>query len=69
MVHALRKWRHYIQNGQQTRVFTDNIATKYILTKSTEQLNNRQRNWLYELADYDIVLSTAPGRRMWWQMP
>jgi hypothetical protein len=62
VVHALRKWRHYIQNGQQTRVFTDNTATKYILTKSTEQLNNRQRNWLYELAEYDIVLSHRPGK-------
>jgi transposase InsO family protein len=62
VVHALRKWRHYIQNGHQTRVFTDNTATKYILSKSTEQLNNRQRNWLYELADYDVVLSHHPGK-------
>jgi hypothetical protein len=62
VVHALRKWRHYIQNGKQARVFTDNTATKYILSKSTEQLNNRQRNWLYELADYDILLSHRPGK-------
>jgi len=62
VVHALRKWRHYVMNGHQTKVFTDNTATKYILTKSTEQLNNRQRNWLYELADYDIVLSHRPGK-------
>jgi len=61
VVHALRKWRHYIQNGHQTRVFTDNTATKYILSKSSEQLNYRQRNWLYELADYDIVLAHRPG--------
>jgi transposase InsO family protein len=62
VMHALRKWRHYIQNGRQTRVFTDNTATKFILTKSTEQLNNRQRNWLCELADYDIMLSHRPGK-------
>lgn len=62
VLHALRKWRHYIQNGHRTKVFTDNTATKYILSKSSEQLNNRQRNWLYELADYDIVLSHHPGK-------
>lgn len=62
VVHALRKWRHYIQNGHQTKVFTDNTATKYILSKSSEQLNNRQRNWLYELAEYDVVLSHHPGK-------
>jgi hypothetical protein len=39
VIHALKKWRHYIQNGHQTKVITDNAATKCILTKSTEQLN------------------------------
>jgi hypothetical protein len=55
-------WRHYIQNGHQTKVITDNSATKFILTKSTEQLNMRQRNWLYTLAEYDVVLMHRPGK-------
>lgn len=61
VVHALRKWRHYVQNGHHTRVFTDNSATKCILSKSTEQLNNRQRNWLAELAEYDCSLWHKAG--------
>lgn len=61
VVHALRKWRHYVMNGHQIKVVTDNAATKHILTKKTEQLNMRQRNWLYTLAEYDVVLTHRPG--------
>ena len=61
VMYALRTWRHYVMNGHPVRVITDNTATKFILTKSTEQLNNRQRHWLSELADYNLVLEHRPG--------
>jgi hypothetical protein len=60
VMEVLRKWRHYIQNGHQTKVYTDNIATKYILTKPT--LMGRQKKWAEQLADYDVEFLHRAGK-------
>jgi hypothetical protein len=52
VMEMLRKWRHYIQNGHQTTVFTDNTATKHILTKP--MLMGRQKKWSEQLSEYDV---------------
>jgi hypothetical protein len=61
VVTYLQEWRHYLQNGQPIVVYTDNAATKYILSKDVEKLNNRQRNWLSILAEYCPELRHLPG--------
>jgi hypothetical protein len=60
VMEMLRKWRHYIQNGHTTKVYTDNIATKYILTKPT--LMGRQKKWAEQLADYDVEILHRAGK-------
>jgi hypothetical protein len=61
VVHALQTWRHYLQNGQPITVYTDNAATKYIMSKDVSKLNNRQKNWLAILAEYCPELRHLPG--------
>jgi hypothetical protein len=50
---------NHIQNGHQTKVYTDNIATKYILTKPTPM--GRQKKWAEQLADYDVSFFIEPA--------
>ena len=61
IVHCLRVWRHYLL-GQPFTVLTDNTPAKHILTKSTDQLNERQARWLAFLADYDFDIQHIAGR-------
>ena len=61
IVHSLRTWRHYLL-GQRFSVLTDNTPAKHILTKSTDQLNERQARWLAFLADFDFDIQHIPGR-------
>lgn len=58
VVHALRKWRHYLRTGEFT-VITDNWATKYIMTKP--DLNMRQARWLDLLSEYDFKIIHRKG--------
>lgn len=60
VMEMLRKWRHYIQNGHQTTVFTDNTATKHILTKP--MLMGRQKKWSEQLSEYDVQFQHRAGK-------
>lgn len=58
VVHALRKWRHYLYGARQ-RIETDNWATKFIQTKPI--LNKRQASWLDLLQEFDLDIVHRPG--------
>ena len=60
IVHALKKWRHYLA-GRRFTLITDNSASKYILTKRTEDLNKRQIRYLDIFADFDMDIVHRPG--------
>ena len=57
-MHALTQWRHYLL-GQETRVFTDNSAVKWL--KTHEKLSPRQVRWLDKIEEYNLVISHIPG--------
>lgn len=58
VVHALRKWRHYLGGGK-VRVITDNWATRFLQTKP--ELNRRQAGWLHLLQEFDLEIIHRPG--------
>ena len=60
VMEMLKRWRHYIQNGHRTVIFTDNTATKYILTKPT--LMGRQKKWAEQLSEYDVEFQHRAGK-------
>lgn len=58
VVHALKKWRHYL-HGRKFVVVTDNWATKYFQTKP--HLNRREVGWTETLQEYDFDIVHRPG--------
>jgi hypothetical protein len=51
IVHALRKWRHYLM-GKRFELRTDHNGLKYLFNQPN--LNVRQRKWLEFLREYDF---------------
>lgn len=60
LIHALGKFRHYLQNGQTHIVFTDNIAVTYLF--SQPRLNPRQARWIQTLSEYHLDVRHKPGK-------
>ena len=58
IVHALKKWRHYVQGARFT-IETDNSAAKFIQTKPV--LTSMQAKWLRTLQEYDCDIKHRPG--------
>jgi hypothetical protein len=51
IVHALRKWRHYLM-GKSFELRTNHNGLKYLFDQPT--LNARQSRWLEFLSEYDF---------------
>jgi len=56
---ALEKWRHHLQGPHRVKVYTDNWATKFILTKP--QLTPRQARWMAVLYEFNLDIEHKPG--------
>eukprot|EP00955_Chlamydomonas_euryale_P011836 127071-Chlamydomonas_euryale.AAC.1 len=56
---ALEKWCHHLQGPHRVKVYTDNWATKFILTKP--QLTPRQARWIAVLYEFNLDIEHKPG--------
>jgi hypothetical protein len=59
IVHALRKWRHYLM-GKMFELKTDHNGLKYLFDQPT--LNVRQIRWLEFLCEYDFDIKHIKGK-------
>jgi hypothetical protein len=59
IVHALRKWRHYLM-GKRFELRTNHNGLKYLFDQPT--LNARQRRWLEFLTEYDFDINHIKGK-------
>jgi hypothetical protein len=59
IVHALRKWRHYLM-GKRFEMRTDPNDMKYLIDQTT--LNARQSTWLEFLCEYDFDIKHIKGK-------
>jgi hypothetical protein len=59
IVHALRKWRHYLM-GKRFELRTYHNGLKYLFDKPT--LNSRQTRWLEFLSEYDFDIKHIKGK-------
>jgi hypothetical protein len=59
VVHALRKWRHYLM-GKKFELRTDHNGLKYLFDQAT--LNARQIRWLEFLCEYDFDIRHIKGK-------
>ncbi|WMV08601.1 hypothetical protein MTR67_001986 [Solanum verrucosum] len=59
VMHALKIWRHYLY-GVHIDIFTDHKSLPYIFRQ--KELNQRQRQWLELLKDYDVDILYHPGK-------
>ena len=59
IIEAVREWRVCLL-GRHVKVYTDHNSLKNVF--SQPNLNQRQRLWLEELADYDLEVRYKPGK-------
>jgi hypothetical protein len=59
IVHALRKWRHYLM-GKSFEIRTNHNGMKYLIDQPT--LNARQSKWLEFLSEYDFDIKHIKGK-------
>jgi hypothetical protein len=59
IVHALRKWRHYLM-GRRFELKIDHNDLKYLFDQPT--LNARQSRWLEFLCEYDFEIKHIKGK-------
>jgi hypothetical protein len=59
IVHALRKWRHYLM-GKRFELRTDQNGLKYLFDQPN--LNVRERRWLEFLSEYDFDINHIKGK-------
>jgi hypothetical protein len=59
IVHALRKWRHYLM-GKRFELRIDHNGLKYLFDQPT--LNARQSRWLEFLCEYDFDIKHIKGK-------
>jgi hypothetical protein len=59
IVHALRKWRHYLM-GKRFELRTDHNGLKYLFDQPN--LNARQSRWLEFLSEYDLDIRHIKGK-------
>jgi hypothetical protein len=59
IVHALRKWRHYLM-GKRFELRTDHNGLKYLFDQPN--LNARQSRWLEFLSEYDFDIKHIKGK-------
>jgi hypothetical protein len=59
IVHALRKWRHYLM-GKKFELRTDHNGLKYLFDQPT--LNARKSKWLEFLSEYGFDIKHIKGK-------
>jgi hypothetical protein len=59
IVHALRKWRHYLM-GRRFKLRTNHNGMKYLFDYPT--LNARQSRWMEFLYEYDLDIKHIKGK-------
>jgi hypothetical protein len=59
IVHALRKWRHYLM-GRSFELRTDHNGLKYLFDQPN--LNARQSRWLEFLSEHDFDIKHIKGK-------
>jgi hypothetical protein len=59
IVHALRKWRHYLM-GKRFELRTNHNGLKYLFDQPN--LNDRQSRWLEFLSKYDFYIRHIKGK-------
>jgi hypothetical protein len=59
IVHALRKWRHYLM-GKMFELRTDHNGMKYLFDQPT--LNARKNRWLEFLSEHDFDIKNIKGK-------
>ncbi|KAJ2927416.1 hypothetical protein H1R20_g9679, partial [Candolleomyces eurysporus] len=63
IIRALREWRHYLQGSPHPiTIYTDHLNLLYF--RNPQKLNDRQRRWIPELAQYDFKLEHRAGTSM-----
>lgn len=60
IIHALKKWRHYLVGNKKFIIETDHQSLKYF-SSQTHQPGSRLTRWLDYLADYDFEIKYVPG--------
>ena len=58
--YCLTHWRHYLHNGKQHIVRTDNQALSFFNTK--QQLTRKQMTWQNDLAEFDFKFEFRQGK-------
>ena len=62
LVHVLKVWKHYLLGAQYPiLVYTDNIATRHILTSPATTLSPRQVRWLQLIEQFNVDLRHIKG--------
>ena len=61
IVHALRKWRHYL-HGERFLVVTDHLALQWLL--SLKEPIERLARWVVDVQDFDFVVEHRAGREL-----
>jgi len=59
VIHALKKWRIYLDGGNPFIVYTDNMAVSFLHSKQT--LSRREARWLDLLSEFNLVIKHRPG--------
>jgi hypothetical protein len=63
IIRALREWRHYLYGSpHQVLIYSDHLNLLYF--RKPQKLNDRQRCWIPELAQFDYKLVHLPGAQM-----
>ena len=61
VVHALRKWLHYL-NGERFVVVTDHLALRLLL--SLKEPRERLARWVVDVQEFDFVVEHRAGREL-----
>ena len=61
IVHALKKWRHYL-HGEHFTAVTDHLALKWLM--SLKDPRERLARWVIEVQDYDFAVEHREGKQL-----
>lgn len=61
IVHALRKWRHYL-HGEKFRVITDHLALRWLL--SLKDPRERLARWVVDIQELDFSVEHRAGKEL-----
>jgi len=59
VIHALKKWRIYLDGGRPFIVYTDNMAVSFLNSK--QNLSRREARWLDLLSEFNPIIKHRPG--------